>query len=58
VLEKVLQTLVQIHVSMIQLNPNLGLISNLQLLSQKLKFRLVQDARCRFRESPFRPKSF
>ncbi len=42
ILEIILKTLVQIHVEMIHMDPEFGLINNLQLLTQKLRFRLVK----------------
>ena len=44
-LEIIFQTLVSIHIEMIHMDQNFGTINNLQLLAQKLKFKLVKLSR-------------
>ena len=44
ILELIFRTLVRIHVRLFSIHPDLGLINHLQLLAQKLRFRLVQDS--------------
>ena len=41
-LGRIFKTLIEIHVQMIQVHPEFGSINNLHLLTQKLRFRLVE----------------